>query len=309
MTHHTPTILITGVSGMLGLNLALMLRETCRVIGTFMTHPVHLSGVVCRPMNLADPVSIALTIEATHPDIVIHCAAMTSVDRCETEPDTAMQLNAHATGLVARASASVSARLVVISTDAVFDGIHGGYTEQDRPEPINMYGRSKLQGEQLARDAHPDPLILRTTIFGLTGRPGHGLARWILDNGKTGTPFTGFTDAIFAPVLVNTLGDIIMRCLDTGLTGTYHAASTDSISKYDFARALMHQWGYAPRLVMPGSLDNIPFTAPRPANSALNGSRLSTLLGTETTVQADIRRMHDLARSGLGTTITNALHA
>nr|WP_321513234.1 SDR family oxidoreductase [uncultured Pseudodesulfovibrio sp.] len=304
------TILITGISGMLGLNLALMLRDTNRVIGTVLAHPVKLSGVSCRQMNLADPLSITEVIEASAPDTVIHCAAMTTVDGCESDPEMAIRINGEATGLVAKASADARAKLVYISTDAVFKGDRGEYTENDHTDPVNTYGRSKLVGEALAVENHPAPLILRTNIFGLTGRPGQGLARWILDQGKANRSFTGFTDSTFTPLLVNSLGEVIMECLQSGITGIHHAASVDAMNKYNFARELLQEWGYNPTLVRQGFISDINFTAPRPTNSALDGSRLNALLhrNTGVSVQTNIRRMHALAQAGLTAELENAFH-
>lgn len=282
---------------MLGMNLAYMLRKTHEVFGTYASHPVHVPGTTFLQMDMDVPEKIEERILALAPHAVIHCAALTNVDACEQAPEAAMRINAQGAGLVARTCKAVNARLVHISTDAVFPGTAGGYTEQDRTGPVNAYGRSKLEGEREVAEHHPEALILRTNMFGLGPSPGRGLAGWMLQNAQRGIPFTGFVDSFFAPLSVNTLGTFIQQCLALNIQGTFHAASDKPLSKYDFARLLLRQWQFDASLVRQGRVADAAFTAPRPSNASLNGERLNALLhlARPVQVQEDIRRLHELS--------------
>ncbi len=293
-------LLITGVSGMLGANLALDLRETRKVVGVYHSRPVRLEGVDVHPMDLAIPGEAERILQRFRPETVIHCAALTNVDFCEENPDRAMEVNARATERMARACRVIGARLVYISTDAVFSGRTGGYTEADEPEPANAYGHSKLVGERLALESWERTLVLRTNIFGLGLREGHGLAEWMLSKARQGSPFTGFTDSVFAPVLVNALGRIALALLEQGRTGIWHAAGEPALSKYEFARGLLRRFGLDMNLAQAGSVSDVAFRAKRPLNSFLDGSRLRAALPEEHSLGMEqaLEELHKLHDSG-----------
>lgn len=266
---------------MLGANLALDLRDTLKVVGIYHSQPVRFKGVDVHPANLVIPQEAERILEKFRPEAVIHCAALTDVDYCEQNPDRAMEVNARATERIAQACRAIGSRLVYISTDAVFSGYTGGYTEESEPEPVNVYGHSKLAGERLALESWEKTLVLRTNIFGLGLREMHGLAEWVLYKARHGSPFTCFTDSVFAPVLVNALGRIALTLLELGQTGIWHAAGEPSQSKYTFACKLLRRFGLDMNLARPGSVADVAFRAKRPLNSFLDGSRLRAILPQE----------------------------
>jgi len=293
-------VLITGVSGMLGANLALDWRGRRRVAGTCRSRPPHLPGVTLAALDLAGESDVAGLMARLSPAVVVHCAADTDVDACQGHPEDTRRVNALATAEIALACRDIGARLVYISTDAVFAGDRGGYAEDDEPGPVNAYAASKLEGERLALAGCPDCLVLRTNIFGPGRRDNHGLAEWILSQGRKNVPFLGFTDVFFAPVLTSVLGEIVEAALAVGLTGIWHVAAPVPISKYAFARRLLAAFGLDPGLVRPGSLEDVRFAAPRPRNSALDGTRLAARLpGTiDLDLDAGIARMVRLDAAG-----------
>lgn len=301
-------LLITGISGMLGANLALDLSGRYRIAGTRHSRAMNLPGVPAHTLDLSDAVAVRAMVAGLRPSVVVHCAAMTDVDACERDPGAAMAVNAGATGELASACAEAGARLVYFSTDAVFSGERGGYAEEDAAGPVNAYGRSKLEGERRALARCPGTLVLRTNIFGLGLRPGHGLAEWILARGRAGEPFTGFSDVFFAPLLVNVLGEVLEACLAAGLAGVYHAAGTPVVSKERFARDLLGAYGLDQGLVRPGSVRAMRFAAPRPGNSSLDGSRLAALLPPDISLDlsAGLARMARLDGAGRREALGNA---
>jgi dTDP-4-dehydrorhamnose reductase len=137
------------------------------------------------------------------PAWIVHCAAATNVDWCESHPVECMRVNAEAAGALARAARSIGARLVYISTDSVFDGVSGGYRETDPVSPVNHYARSKASGESAVLDEIPDALVLRTNIYGWNLQSKHSLAEWALARLEGGEVVPGFRDVSFSPLLVN----------------------------------------------------------------------------------------------------------
>lgn len=302
-------LLLTGISGLLGANLALDLAGKYRLAGTCHARRAEFPGVAVRPVDLAEAGAARAVVEELRPQAVIHCAALTDVDACERDPEKALAVNARASGALASACKACGAKLVYISTDAVFPGDRGGYTEDDPTGPVNAYGRSKLEGERLVLEHCPGALVLRTNIFGLDPRPGHGLAEWILARGRAREPFAGFSDVFFAPLSVNVLGRVLEACLAAGLTGVYHAAGTPAVSKERFARELLRAFSLDQGLVRPGSVRDVPFPAPRPLNSALDGFRLAALLPPhiDLGLAAGLAHLARLDSEGRGAALRNAV--
>jgi dTDP-4-dehydrorhamnose reductase len=142
-------LLITGASGLLGLNFAMQAAGDSRYVVTGVVNHNELAGVPFRVVqaDLGRPQAVAELLERTRPDVVIHCAALANLEDCEAQPELAWRLNGVVPGELAAAAAQAGVRLVHISTDAVFDGQRGNYREEDTPNPLGVYARSKLAGE------------------------------------------------------------------------------------------------------------------------------------------------------------------
>lgn len=276
-------LLVTGVSGLLGVNLAVMAAGPYDVIGVMrgeraalvdgrapfevITADLTLNGQVERVLDLA------------RPDVIIHCAALTQVDSCEQAPEQAWRINTWLPGVLAAAAAQRGVQLLHISTDAVFDGLRGEYTEEDTPHPINVYARTKLEGEQAVAAANPNAIIARVNFFGWSWQGHRSLAEFFYHNLAAGRPVTGFADVIFCPLLVNDMVEVLLRMLDRRLHGLYHVVSAESLSKYEFARLLARQFGFDERLISPASYRSAGLKAPRSPRLTLRSDKLSAALG------------------------------
>jgi len=155
-------LFITGISGLLGLNLALQVKDRFTVFGSYYSHPVSLPGTTTMSLDTTDLQAVGGLMRALRPDVVVHTVALTDVEQCEANPDLAHRLNELAAQHVARKSAGLGARLVHISTDHLFDGTRPWTTETDPPSPVNTYAKTKWLGEQAVLEACPDALIIRT---------------------------------------------------------------------------------------------------------------------------------------------------
>ncbi len=274
------TILITGAGGLLGANLVLeALASGHRVIAGDHQYPIRHPEVDSLAADLCQAGAAESILAAKRPDWVIHCAAATSVDGCEDDPAMAFRLNRDMAQAVARGARAAGSRLVHISTDAVFDGERGGYQEEDRPSPINVYGQSKLEGEQVVGAADPQALIVRTNLYGWNAQPKQSLAEWFLAELQAGRPCPGFTDAWFSPILVNDLGRLLFAMLEAELTGVYHVAGGECVNKYDFGVRVARIFGLDPSLVEPVGAAQAALKARRGRNLCLSTQHSATALG------------------------------
>ena len=309
-------LLITGVSGLLGVTLAWLAARNS-VPGGSSSVPAtgfDVVGVMRGERAVADPVKapfatvladltqpgqVDRVLDQVQPDIIIHCAALTDVDLCETHPEEAYRANTLLPGQLARATAGRGIRLVHISTDSVFDGERGNYSETDLPRPINTYARTKLDGERAVAEANPDALIVRVNFYGWSWLGRRSLSEYFFNNLSAGQPVNGFDDLIFCPLLVNDMAGLLLRMLAARLTGLYHLASPECLSKFAFARLLAREFGFDEALVAPASYTSAGLRAPRSKRLTLCCDRLVNALGCSLPGQVPaMRRYVELYRQG-----------
>jgi dTDP-4-dehydrorhamnose reductase len=272
-------LLVTGASGLLGANLLLAARASHQLIAVSHRQPIHLHGAECLQADLAEPGTARELLRAHRPQAVIHCAALTDVDVCEEHPELAERLNAELPGRIADACVATGTRLIHISTDAVFGGEKGGYSEGDVAQPVNAYGASKLRGEQAVLSANPSALVIRTNIFGWNAQPKLSLSEWFLDRLRRGERCTGFTDVSVSPLAADDLAARILQLFPMPVTGVLHVAGSEAVTKYEFGRRVAEAFSLSPDLIVPGSVDASPLRARRPHRLALDVRRAETVLG------------------------------
>ena len=169
--------------------------------------------------------------------------------------------------------------MVHISTDAVFDGQKDGfYVEQDQPNPLNVYARTKLDGEKAVIAENPSAIIARVNFYGwsLSGR--RSLAEFFYNNLTNDKSMSGFTDAIFCPMLVNDTARVLIKMLKQGLTGLYHLVGPQSMSKYQFGVEIARKFNLREAGISPRSIHTSNLTAKRSHNLSLSTNKLSTVL-------------------------------
>jgi dTDP-4-dehydrorhamnose reductase len=249
--------------------------------------------------DLTDACRLSELLERLQPACILHCAALTNVDWCESHPEIAASINVEISRNVASIASRMGSQFVYISTDSVFDGSSGGYTETDATEPVNVYAQTKLAGETAVLEALPQSLVVRTNIYGWNRQPKLSLAEWVLEKLESATAFPGFADVIFSPILVNDLGGCILELLERNVTGVYHVAAADACSKYEFSLRLAEVFGLDPALVQRASVEDAVFVARRPRNTSLNTSRVAQVLGRPMpTIIEGLRRFKSLRDSG-----------
>tara|TARA_B100000902_G_scaffold367691_1_gene390494 strand:- start:1573 stop:2415 length:843 start_codon:yes stop_codon:yes gene_type:complete len=226
-----------------------------------------------KTLDISLPSEVEKFFQEEQPDVVINCGAWTNVDACETNPKKALAVNGEAVGTIAKISEIFETQLVQISTDYVFDGKKKTpYLETDKPNPLSVYGESKLLGEHLAGDRS---LIVRTswlmsanegntlqTILGLLSKPGE---------------LKFVDDQIGCPTFAEDLADQIFNLIEARINGIFHVTNADSVSWFEFAKEVARETGNDPTRIIPISTSELNPQRPakRPSNSVLSNQALS----------------------------------
>ncbi len=251
-------VLVTGSAGQLGRDVVAVLERDESI------EPFAADALV------DDPVAIASSVDAVGPDVVIHCAAMTDVDRCERDPERARAVNATGTQNVARAAAAAGAHLVYVSTDYVFDGRSWRpYTETDEPNPISVYGATKLAGE---RACPPEATVVRTSW--LSGVHGANFVTAILRLADSPGELRIVDDQRGSPTCTADLADALVALARDRRPGCFHVTNAGDASRYELAREVVARSGGDPGRVRPIATAELdpPRPAARPAYSVLDNS-------------------------------------
>ena len=290
-------ILVTGASGLLGLNLGLRFASEQEITGVVYSHSFsHLPFPVIA-IDLSDEKNTGKLIEQSKPDLVINCAAMANLEDCEKKPLEAHLLNGEFPGWLAEKCERHSIKLVHISTDAVFDGTKNGkYSETDIPHPLSVYAQSKLAGELAVRQIDQRALVLRVNFYGFSPSGQRSLAEFFLRNLENGTSIKGFTDVFFSPLYVIDLVEYLMHCVEKELAGLYHLCSSESLSKYDFGLRIARVFNLNGDLISPITVSDVDFMrAPRSKNLVLDAGKIEQALARPTPSQDDglARFYHD----------------
>jgi len=268
---------ITGGSGLAGSKLAEMALARGDQVYSGYAHNQPPYGKEVK-FDLLDANGIRDIIERMRPDVIVHSAALTDVDRCEREKDLACKINVEGTRAIAEAARKAGSYLVYISTDYVFDGQRGLYREEEEEtNPVSYYGRSKLQGEEFCLD---QGCIARTcVIYG--SRPASGkvnFALWLLNALKSGKEARVVTDQFITPTLNSNLAAMVLEAADRRLSGIYHLSGAARVSRYDFACELARAFDLDRRLILPSQMSDIGWLAKRPMDSSLDTGKASRML-------------------------------
>jgi dTDP-4-dehydrorhamnose reductase len=286
MPPKSPTLLLTGASGLLGSVLLSGLSDAYHVIGVARTRPRD----DLRSCDLSNQESVNSLLENTDPDIIIHTAAMTNVDACENSPNLAFQSNVEMTKFLANwvNTNSPATRFLYISTDQVYDG--AGPHSEHALRPSNVYALTKLWAEEYVR-VLPNNVILRTNFFGQFVGNSSDLISVLRNRAIAGDPVTLFTDVLFSPLHVDHLADTIADIVRMDVTGIFNVgASGPGMSKAAFARMFIEQMGLSLDSFKDGSVEDMCLAAYRPRDMRMNNEKIQRVLGRELpSVEDEIR--------------------
>ena len=251
-------VLITGAKGMLGQDM----------VAEFQRRDYEVHAADHQTLDITDIQAVRAAITALRPDIVVNCAAYTDVDKAESEPEIAMRVNGLGPRNLALACEATGAVLLHISTDYVFDGEkEGPYEIWDTPNPINVYGKSKLWGENYVRSLMHRYFIVRTSW--LFGKGGRNFVTTMLELAKRGEPIRVVNDQRGCPTYTVDLARACVDLVESGCFGIYHVTNQGATTWYEFAKKIFECAGTRVDLQAITS-DQFPRSARRPRNSELS---------------------------------------
>ena len=243
MTYSNTTWLVTGASGFLGANFTAPTDTLVALTRSNNLPTGYNSNVIA---DLDNESQLRAAIQQIKPDYLLHAAAISSHEACELDPERAFEINEHATRVLAQESENVGAKFIYISTDAVFDGEKGNYTESDSTNPFSVYGESKLAGEVAALQ-ETNALVVRTNFFGWSPTGTRSILEFFVNNLEVNLAVAGFTDFTVTSLYVRQCVEIIRQLRNEA--GIWHVASRDALSKHDYGIEVSRVFELDPNLI------------------------------------------------------------
>jgi dTDP-4-dehydrorhamnose reductase len=271
-------LLVTGANGLLGNKIIELAVRDYEVIPLHHSRPLLSNSL---EVNIADQEKLLGIFRKLRPDAVIHAAAETNVDKCETQKEHAWNVNVEGTRNVAEACAEVSAKLIYVSTDYVFDGEKGYYKEEDKPNPISYYGLTKLEGEKRVVTLCKNYAILRTSVIYGWHPWKQNFATWIVSQLRQNKKVSAVEDHYNTPTLADNLAEMALETLQRSLKGLYHASGSERMNRYEFAKQIAESFQLDSSLIRPIKMNQLTtWVAKRPRDSSLNTDRIRKQLRT-----------------------------
>ncbi|MFA7228816.1 MAG: dTDP-4-dehydrorhamnose reductase [Melioribacteraceae bacterium] len=275
-------ILIIGSNGMLGQRLTEFFRNDNKIELKCASaeDESFIPGIDYTRLDIRQKNKVRELILGFFPDFVINAAAYTNVDKSESEKETAWKINVNGVENIALYSWTIDAHLIHISSDYIFDGKNGPYSEIDKPNPIGYYGRTKLAAENSIRTSGVRFTILRTNILYGTvnfGRPD--FVNWVINSLKANQKIKIVTDQTGNPTFIDDIVSAINRVIEFKKEGIYNIGGKEIISRYDFTMRIVKFFGLDEKLVIPVITEELNQPAPRPLKSGLVTLKAETELG------------------------------
>ncbi len=289
-------ILIVGASGTLGSSWLAHLSRSSE--HTAIAHSLS-RGIDCFDgqkivLDLVSPGAVKKLIDQAKPDLVINACGATNVDFCEDRPSWAYALNEDLPRQLAQQCVARGCRLVHISTDHLFGSKSGPFLEGTRPNPINVYGESKLAGEKAVLEEAPESLIIRTNFFAPPRDGESTFISWLISGLEKNESRNLFHDVYFTPIFVNTLIFHVHALLESDCSGLINVGGPEQLSKFEFGKRVARAFGYTTERICPVSIEDAPDLCRRPSHMSLACDKLkATLMVALPTLDSDIRLLVD----------------
>jgi len=283
-------ILITGANGLIGRKVIRLLIESKehQIFATSQKRVQFSTEVDFFTVNLVYS-DLNKLIDTIKPDVLIHCAAMASPDACEVDRYSSSKINVEVTSRLASACRDYGTHMVFLSSDFIFDGKKGGYSETDTPSPISYYGETKVEAENCILQLDIGATIVRTSlVFGFEkhlARPN--IALKVIDHLKNGKPYKLPIDQLRTPTYAEDLAAAIISLAEKRIGGIFNISGEQKISVYDFSKQIAATFGYNDSQLIPVSSKDLTEPAKRPLDSSLNISKAKQLIGFKPMPLAD----------------------
>ena len=267
--------LITGGSGFVGWNLCNFLKSRHEVYASFCEHPFQIEGCRFLQIDLTRKTPVLDAIGSCKPAIIIHAAAISSPEVCEQQKERAWNVNVTGTHNILDAAVPLGCRVVYVSTDMVFDGERGNYSEIDTPAPVNYYGLTKQEGEKLCLQSGADALVVRITLqYGWGNGVHSSFSDWLRANLQSDKQASLFTDQFRTMTWVlDTARGLEIAALNGTVKEIYHLTSPERVSRYEFGRLFASVFNFPQSLLKKSLMEEVPAAARRPKDVSLNGEK------------------------------------
>ncbi|MEM3399506.1 MAG: dTDP-4-dehydrorhamnose reductase [Candidatus Micrarchaeia archaeon] len=275
-------MLVVGGSGLLGSRVALLARENGFEMHAtyFGNKPDFLPEEKMHRLDIREQEKTATLISKLEPEVVVHSAAMIGVDECEKEKEEAYAINVVGTQNVADACRKVDAKLIYVSTDYVFDGRKGNYVEEDEPNPINYYGKTKLEGERIVSKLDDYAIVRVSVLYGWPLRGQHdNFVSWAIKTMRNGGEVHALTDQRITPTFADNAAEAILTVVKKNANGIYHTTGSRCITRFEFANLIASVFNLEKRLIKPITFGRIGWVAERPKNNCLLTKKIEKELG------------------------------
>lgn len=270
--------LIFGASGQIGGAIyTCALEKNLDAVGTWCSQP----GKGLRKVDVTDRARVFKLVKDIHPDVIYACAALTNVDRCESDPKESYRINVVGTANLVEAANRIGARLVLISSDYIFDGAKGPYDESDLPNPLNVYGYHKLICEQHVASCAEEYLIVRTTVVYGWEKTGKNFVARLIHKLSQKQRIKVPSDQIGTPTYNKNFGKALLELVDRGEMGVYNLAGATSVDRFNLALAAAHVFGLDGRLIAPAATEDLKQKARRPLKAGLKLEKAREVLSTK----------------------------
>lgn len=294
-------LLVLGGDGLLGSNVVVATNQKCEVTATYRSGSVP-ADVSAHELDIRDTARFKDLLERVDPTAVVNCAAMTDVDACESKPDQARAVNATAPSKIADVCNTRSVQFCHISTDYVFDGEERTpYDESAEPNPIQVYGESKLAGDRAVRDAHASSLIIRPSfVYGIDRSTGTltGFPAWVRDRLRADEPVSLFDDQYITPSRAGQVASVLLQLLQEGADGTFNVACRTCTTPYEIGDWLRERLNYPKRHLESGSQEDFDRPADRPRYTCLDVSKVESRLDSvQPTLETDLSALEPVLRA------------
>lgn len=261
------TAMVTGSGGLLGGKLIVALAGVYDCIG------ISKSGANGLQADVSTGKIKEILVEEK-PEIIFHTAAISDVDYCELNPKQAWNVNVTGTRNVLEGAEKVRAKVIHISTDFIFDGEKGMYKEDDRPNPVNYYGKTKLESEKLVQESGLDYVIARPSVIYGAGQKKKFLG-WVLESLEAGKRITVVDDHYNTPTLADNLAEMLIALRDEH--GIFHTSGAERISRYDFAVKIARTFELDETLLTPIKTEELRQAAKRPNDTSLDTGKIGAM--------------------------------
>jgi dTDP-4-dehydrorhamnose reductase len=267
-------LLVTGVSGFLGWNLAPLARKNWQVYGTYFSHALEITGINLCKVDLTDFLAIEKLFLEIKPDAVIHLAAQSQPNFCQKNPEISHQVNVTSTINLAQLAAEFQIPFLFTSTDLVFEGTKPPYQESDRVCPINLYGEQKAEAEREILKVYPESIICRMPLmFGIPSPCSQSFIQPFIQTLKVGQSLSLFEDEMRSPVSGKTASEGILLALEKCQGEILHLGGKESISRYQFGLLMAEKLGLPTDIISACKQADVPMAAPRPRDVSLNSAK------------------------------------